>query len=74
LFGKKQTKWYKDSMIFLLNGKILTVALFKKVARSDLRLCHLAVSSGELDGVYCILTEKVNGKQRVTAAVKRIYV
>lgn len=72
LFDKK-TDGYIDSMTCLIKGKILTAAMCKKVARSGLGLCHLklAVSRGGLDGLYSVLSEKVNGKPRVTA-VKRI--
>lgn len=57
----------------LLVAKVITRGMAEKIAGSNLQLCHmkLAFQRGGLEGISSLLSEKINGKARVTGS-KRI--
>ncbi|KAL5012907.1 hypothetical protein ScPMuIL_011458 [Solemya velum] len=70
---QQNTEKNVDSMQDLVNRKVISKAMAQKIAASGLQLCHLrlAFSRGGLDGLTHLLSEKVNGKVRVTST-KRV--
>jgi len=71
---QQTTEKNADSMQDLVDRQVVSKAMAQKIAGSGLHLQHmcLAFSRGRLDGLTHLLSEKVNGIVRVTAAKRLI--